>query len=140
MTDITADTKAEGAQAPDAAEGGGRGRRGRSGGAEARRAMRRGGGIQQLPAIERKIPIYEVLSAEGLEIIEHNADTVLEEIGIEFRDDEETLSIWKQAGADVNGTRVRFPRGFCRSIIQATAPRSFRQHARNPDRFAKRAG
>ena len=41
---------------------------------------------QQAPAataayIERKIPYFELLSDEALELIEHNADTVLEEIG-----------------------------------------------------------
>src|SRR5690348_17066131 len=72
----------------DTQETGGRaGRRGR-GGAEARRALRRGGGLQQLKYISRKIPLYEVLKTDGLELIEHNADTVLEEIGLEFRDDE----------------------------------------------------
>jgi trimethylamine--corrinoid protein Co-methyltransferase len=107
-------------------------RRGR-GGAEARRAARRGGPIQQMRYVERKLSVYEVLTQEGLELIEHNADTVLEEIGIEFRDDPETLALWKDAGADVQGSRVRFPRGLVRSLIR-TAPSSFIQHGRNPDR------
>ncbi len=94
-------------------------RRGRGGGAEARRAARSGAQTPQLPYITRKIPIYEVLSDEGLELIEHNADTVLEEIGIEFRDDAEALELWRGAGAD--GERVRFPRGLCRRLI-ASAP------------------
>lgn len=109
-----------------------RSRRGR-GGAEARRASRRGGPIHQMRCIERKISVYEVLTPEGLEIIEYNAETVLEEIGIDFKDDPETLALWKDAGADVQGQRVRFPRGLVRSLL-ATAPRSFVQHARNPDR------
>lgn len=50
-----------------------------------------------------------MLSEEGLALIEHNADTVLEEIGIDFKDDAEALQIWKDAGADVQGERVRFP-------------------------------
>ena len=40
--------------------------------------------------------------------MEHNADTILEEIGIDFRDDAEALQIWKAAGADVQGERVHF--------------------------------
>lgn len=103
------------------------------GGSEARRAARRGGKLRQLQAIERKLAPFEVLSEEGLQIIEQNADTVLEEIGIEFRDDPETLDLWRGAGADVDGTRVRFPRGLVRGLL-ATAPRSFVQHARNPER------
>jgi trimethylamine--corrinoid protein Co-methyltransferase len=115
------------------------GRRGR-GGAEARRAARRGGPVQQLHTISRSIPLYEVLAVDGLELIEHNADTVLEEIGLEFRDDAETLEMWRQAGADVSGTRVRFPRGLCRSLVQATAPAAFTQHARNPERTVEIGG
>ncbi len=44
-------------------------------------------------------------------MMEQNADTILEEIGIDFRDDAEALEIWKLAGADVKGERVHFPRG-----------------------------
>ena len=41
-------------------------------------------------------------------------------------------SVWKAAGAEVDGARVRCPPGMCRSIVQASAPRDFVQHARNP--------
>ncbi len=88
--------------------------------------------IQRSPYITRGIPFVEVLAEEGLEIIERNADIILEEIGIEFREDEEALQIWKQAGADVKGERVRCPKGMCRSIIQASANAEYTQHARNP--------
>jgi trimethylamine--corrinoid protein Co-methyltransferase len=115
------------------------GRRSR-GGAEARRAQRTRLTIHQLPYIRRKIPLTEILSEEGLQLIERNADTILEKIGIEFRDDEEALRLWKGAGADVKGTRVRFPRGLPRSIIQKSAPKTFTQHARNPERTVEIGG
>jgi trimethylamine--corrinoid protein Co-methyltransferase len=86
------------------------------------------------PYIERKIPYYELLGDEALELIEHNADTVREEIGIEFSDYPDALKLLKNAGADIDGERVRFPRGMCRSIIQASAPSEYTQHARNPAR------
>jgi trimethylamine--corrinoid protein Co-methyltransferase len=116
--------------------GGRRGRRGRgeSGGADARRALRRGVKVAKNSFITRAIPPYRILSQEGLALIEQNADTVLEEVGIEFREDPEALEIWKQAGAGVTGERVRFPRGLCREIVRANAPASFVQHARNPAR------
>jgi len=104
------------------------------GGADARRAKRSGHHAAKLPYIQRKIPVFEVLDEEGLELIERNADTILQEVGIEFRDDPEVLDIWRAAGADVDGERVRFPRGFCRAIIQKSALKSFTQHARNPER------
>ena len=36
--------------------------------------------------------------------------------------------------------RVRFPRGMCRQIVQATAPRQFTQFARNPERNVEIGG
>ncbi len=111
----------------------GRRARGGGGGREARRAVRSGGGAAKRTFINRKIPVFEPLSEEGLAIVEQNAETVLEEIGIEFRDDPEALEIWKGAGADLDGERVRFPKGLCRELIK-TAPASFVQHARNPER------
>jgi len=105
----------------------------RGGGAAERRQRRSGGGRTQLKYISRNIPLYEVLSEEGLAIIERNADTVLEEIGIEFREDPEALAMWREAGADVRGERVHFPKGLCRALLK-TAPKIFTQHARNPER------
>ena len=115
-----------------------RGRRGR-GGRDARRA---GGAAptRSAPYIQRKIPVFEVLDEEGLQQIENNAETILEEIGIEFRDMPEALDILKQGGAEIDGVRVRFPRGLCRSIIQASAPREYTQHARNPERNVQIGG
>jgi trimethylamine--corrinoid protein Co-methyltransferase len=122
------------------AGGGNRRGRGERGGAAARRAARTGGGAgEQLTYIKRNIPLYEVLSEEGLALIEANADTVLEEIGIEFRDDAEALALWKEAGADVRGERVHFPKGLPRSLLK-TAPSVFTQHARNPARSVQIGG
>src|SRR6202047_3144827 len=106
----------------------------RPSGRDAKRAARAARAGASIPYITRKIPYYEVLSEEGLALMEHNADTILEEIGIDFRDDPEALAIWKAAGADVKGERVHFARGMCRSLIQRSAPREFVQHARNPAR------
>jgi trimethylamine--corrinoid protein Co-methyltransferase len=58
--------------------------------------------------------------------------TVLEEIGIDFRD-EEAIALWKQAGADVKGQRVRLPRELVMAKL-STIPETFVQHARNPER------
>jgi trimethylamine--corrinoid protein Co-methyltransferase len=107
----------------------------RSGGREARRRSRtQAGDANVIPYIKRRVPVYEVLEEDGLALIEKNADTILEDIGIEFRDDPDALALWKETGADVNGDSVRFPAGMCRSIIQQSAPGQFTQHARNPER------
>ena len=106
----------------------------RTRGRAAKRAARQAAVTSTAAWIDRKIPYVEVLDEEGLQLIEHNAETVLEEIGIEFSEFPSALKLLKDAGADVDGERVRFPRGMCRSIIQASAPSEFKQHARNPDR------
>lgn len=108
-----------------------RGKRG--GGREAKRARAAAGSTAQA-YIKRKIPYYEILGDEGLSLIERNADTILEEIGIDFRDDAEALDLWRAAGADIQGERVRFPRGLCRKLVMDTAPSIFTQHARNPEK------
>jgi trimethylamine--corrinoid protein Co-methyltransferase len=103
----------------------------RAGGREARLAARAHAHVERQPFLTRKLAPFEVLDEEGLSLIEHNADTILQEVGLEFRGDPEALRTLRDAGADVQGERVRFPRGMCRQIVQATAPREFTQLARN---------
>ena len=84
--------------------------------------------------ITRRIPCLELLGEEGLARIEDTADRILEEVGIEFRGgDEGSIALWRDAGADVDGERVRFPRGLVRDVLKS-APAQFVQHARNPER------
>lgn len=111
----------------------------RRGGRDARREARQGQQTVSQPYIKRNFPLTEFLTQEGIEIIEANAETVLEEIGIEFRDDPEALELWKDAGADVTGERVRIPKGLARKLIE-TAPSEFTQHARNPERSVQIGG
>ncbi|MGD2060148.1 MAG: trimethylamine methyltransferase family protein, partial [Acidimicrobiia bacterium] len=105
----------------------------RGGGREARRAARTTAAVQSLPYLARDIPPYEVLGVDGLETIEANAERILQEVGVEIVDFPEALAIFESAGADVTGTRVRFPKGMCRELA-ATAPTRYTQHARNPAR------
>ncbi|TMK80062.1 MAG: trimethylamine methyltransferase family protein [Actinobacteria bacterium] len=103
----------------------------RAGGRAGRQAARLHAVAEKVPFITRTMAPVEVLSEEGLELVIENADTILEQVGIDFRD-EEALAAWRDAGADVQGERVRFARGMCRQLVQATAPSSFTQYARNP--------
>ena len=89
-------------------------RRARGGGGAARRAERTAPKFEAAKFIERNIPNFEILNAEALEIIEYNAETVLEEIGVNFVDNPEALQRWRDVGADVVGERVRIPRGAAR--------------------------
>ena len=60
-------------------------RSGRSGGGrEGRREARANTTVEITPYIDRKIPYLDYLSEESLQIIEDNADTILQEIGIYF--------------------------------------------------------
>jgi len=111
----------------------------RGGGGAARRAERSAPRIEAAPAIRRRIPTYDILDAEGLAIIEANADRVLEEIGVAFPDNPGALARWRAAGADVRDERVHLPKGLARSLC-ATAPASFVQHARNPERSVEIGG
>ncbi|MEM7669418.1 MAG: trimethylamine methyltransferase family protein, partial [Pseudomonadota bacterium] len=88
---------------------------------------------------ERNIPNFEILTTEALEIIEANAETVLEEIGVNFVENPAALDLWREAGADVDGERVRIPKGLARRLC-STAPARFTQAARNPDRNVEIGG
>jgi len=104
----------------------------RTGGREARRAAREEATTSSTPYLIRTIPPYEIMSEDGLEIIENNADIILEEVGIDFRDYPSSLELLENAGATIEGERVRFPKGMCREIVTKSAPPSYIQHARNP--------
>ncbi|MFD3189136.1 trimethylamine methyltransferase family protein [Sedimentitalea sp. HM32M-2] len=114
-------------------------RRARGGGGAARRAERTAVSIETARFIERNIPNFEILTAEALEIIEANAETVLAEIGVNFVNNPAALDRWRAAGAEIDGERVRIPRGLARQLC-ATAPARFTQHARNPARNVEIGG
>jgi trimethylamine--corrinoid protein Co-methyltransferase len=114
-------------------------RRARGGGGAARRAERTSVKIETAKYIERNIPNFEVLTEEALDIIEYNAETILEEVGVNFVNNPAALDRWRAVGATVDGERVRIPRGLARKLI-ATAPSKFTQHARNPERNVEIGG
>jgi trimethylamine--corrinoid protein Co-methyltransferase len=103
-------------------------------GREARQAARLARAVDTLPYLTRRLPPVEVIGEEGLATIEDNADTLLQEVGIEIVNYPEATEIFRAAGASIDGQRVRFERGMCRQLIQASAPRIFTQRARNEAR------
>jgi trimethylamine--corrinoid protein Co-methyltransferase len=108
-------------------------------GREARRAARAQSGVAAVPYITRALPLTEILGEEGLATIEANADRLLQDVGIEFRDYPTALERFREAGADIIGERVRFPKGLARKLCETT-PSSFIQHARNPQRSVQIGG
>lgn len=89
--------------------------------------------------VKRQIPFYEFLNEEGLAKLEDQADWLIQEVGLEFRENPHALELWKQAGANVEETRVRAPRGMIRKLCK-TAPSEFDQVARNPARSVRIGG
>ncbi len=114
----------------------GRSRAGRS----ARLAERRSRAPHAPAYITRRIPVFELLSEEGLDAIEQQAEWILSEIGIEFRGDSQALRLWRDAGAEVQGERVRFERSMVGEIVRNSLPLQFTQHARNPERSVSIGG
>jgi len=110
------------------------------GGRSARQAARASSHAESVPFITRTLAPFEVLDDESIARIEQNADTILERSGIWIRDYPRAIELFVAAGAHADGTRVRFPRGMCRSLVQATAPARYTQHARNPSRNVEIGG
>ena len=89
--------------------------------------------------ITRQIPTYDIMGEESLLKIEATADCILAEVGLDIRDDDECLDMFRKAGAKVDGMRVRFEPGHLREVLK-TAPSQFTQHARNPARSVEIGG
>jgi trimethylamine--corrinoid protein Co-methyltransferase len=77
---------------------------------------------------------YEILTENQIERIHRTSLQILEEIGMEFLD-EEALDIWKSAGAivDRESQRVRIEGNLVEQALKAV-PSSFTLRARNPNR------
>ncbi len=99
-------------------------------------------GFAQPPFRQPRLPFPPVaaISADELEAIHLASLEVLEEIGMDFLD-EEARSILHTAGAEIEpgSPRVRLDRGFVMQAI-ATAPAEFTLHARNPAHHVRFGG
>jgi len=115
-------------------------RRSRGSARSEKRAKRANATRAGIPYITRRIPPFELASEELLTLIEGNAETLLAETGIDFRDDPDALERFRVAGATVDGERVRFPKGMCRSIINQNVHSEYTQFARNPERSVRIGG
>ena len=82
--------------------------------------------------IRRVVRPHDLLTEDGLDLIERAADELLGTVGIDINSDVDREE-FRRAGARVDGTRVRFEPGQIRELC-ATAPAEFVQHARNPSK------
>lgn len=85
------------------------------------------------PYIRRALPFFDVVNEEKLTQLEAQVDWIIQEVGLAFRDDDEALRMWSEAGAKVDGDIVRAPADWIRALC-AKAPGQFTQLARNPER------
>ncbi len=109
-------------------------RKRRSGGRAANTARR---GAQLFDQMPWRIPVNtdrptEPLGEEGVLAIHDGAMRILEEIGIEFLN-EEALVLFRQAGCTVSGTNVKMGRDWVLEMVRK-APAQFTITPRNPDR------
>ncbi|MEO0357549.1 MAG: trimethylamine methyltransferase family protein [Pseudomonadota bacterium] len=111
----------------------------RSGG---RAANKRGAGpaVQQMPwrmpqNLDRPI---EPLTQDGIEAVHGAAMEILEDIGIEFLN-EEALALFVEAGCRVDGAKVFFDRHWIMEMV-GKAPSDFTITPRNPDRTVNVGG
>lgn len=96
--------------------------------------------FESYPAnLVRKLPVYDLVSEEGLDKIEEQAEWILSEIGIKIVDDPIALQLFKDAGATVQGESVKFDKGHVRALC-ATAPKTYTMYARNPEKHIEFGG
>ncbi len=112
--------------------------RSRRGGRSARRSARTEHREPMLPTLERGLPTVDALSDEGVERLHDASMRVLENTGIDFRDPV-ALEDWRQAGAEVEGQRVRIPRELIMEKL-STVPGRIRLHARDPAKSVELGG
>ncbi len=115
----------------------------RSGGREGRRVLREQAALEQRdtapPYITRNLPVYNFFPDEQIERICQNGAKIIKDIGVDFRDDAESLTLWKKAGAKVEGERVRCDESMLLEIVKSV-PSQFTLHARNPKRSVQIGG
>ena len=102
----------------------------RRGGRGERRALRTKVNDTMLPNLKRNMPLVEPMNREQIEKIDDASMSILEEVGVIFRDDI-AIEDWKKAGAKVEGDLVKLDREMVRELI-STIPSDFTYSARNP--------
>ena len=100
---------------------------------KARRTLDVQKGAPKSPYVQRSLPFFDVLEEDQIVSLEAQVDWILQDVGIAFRDDPESITLWKESGAKVEGDIVKAPADWIRDLC-SKAPSQFTQLARNPDR------
>ena len=110
----------------------------RRGGRGERRASRMKPNHEMLPQLTGQLPLTEPMDAEQIEQIDDASLSILEEVGVVFRDDI-ALEDWRRVGADVCGETVHLDRVLVKSLI-STIPSDITLHARNSEKSVRLGG
>jgi trimethylamine--corrinoid protein Co-methyltransferase len=81
---------------------------------------------------ENKMPRYEILSEDAMQVLDGGWRRIVSDLGVEFLLDE-ALDEFRKAGQKVEGNNVKFDPDFILEQV-AKAPREFDLQARNPER------
>jgi len=103
-----------------------------------RRAARTATKVEMLPGLTRNLPYTEPLDEEQIHKIDCASMSILEEVGVDFRDPI-ALEHWRQAGAKIDGERVRLDRAMVRELI-SSIPETITLHARDPAKSVQVGG
>ena len=104
----------------------------RAGGRAARQAARLHAHVERVPFLTRTLAPVEVLSEEGVSLIEENADTILERVGIDFRDAPDALELLRDAGAESTASASASPAASPVSSCRRPRRRSSRRSLATP--------
>ena len=100
-------------------------------GARARQGHEAGlGTAPSSPYLKRQLAFFDPLDDATMAQLEAQVDWLMQDVGIAFRDDPRALEVWRQAGAWIDGDRVRMEASQVRALCK-TAPKQFTQIARN---------
>ncbi len=87
---------------------------------------------QPKPTLHRSLADYDAFPMEMVAETHEQVLSLVEDLGIEFCD-EESLALWRQAGATVEGALVKVPGELLMGLLE-TVPSEFTLAARNPAR------
>jgi trimethylamine--corrinoid protein Co-methyltransferase len=99
---------------------------------EQRRERQSAAAVHPVTQPVNNLPVYELVDEAALQLIDDVSMTILEEVGIDFYDDD-ALAVLAANGAVVKESTVYFDRKLLRKCV-SKAPTHFTQLARNPGR------
>ncbi|MGB1255640.1 MAG: trimethylamine methyltransferase family protein, partial [Thiolinea sp.] len=94
--------------------------------------------VEMLPNLVRGLPLTEPMDEEQINKINDASMSILEEVGVVFRDPI-ALKQWETQGAKVVDDRVYFDRAMIMDLI-STIPSDITLEARNPEHTVKLGG